>query len=364
MKKILLIALTLILFISLSFALTNSIKLTEKNTTKTTTDETKGWPYYLCDGQYHPFLYYYNGDPLTENAGICNAAVQLYKSGDHNLFMNPYIFFGYALYNPYYPDLTFPPAEAYGSYVETDFNWNKDANYCFTEIYTSRHKTGTIDGEPTYFNGEDNSHIETRLYVDSVPGNVYEYHIPIENINRPITNIQTDRTEYILPEGENIIPIIITITDPDLECGNANWPVKAFVPITFRNNYSAETYEIRINNEIQPETNIEGYLGTAGSFGINLTGNNTGEITIQYDANTLPLGDNNITITVYDTDGYYEASPGPFFVEQYTSYYEKTIQITKEGGVCGDADTSGAVDIDDVVYLINYIFSGGPAPVC
>jgi len=29
---------------------------------------------------------------------------------------------------------------------------------------------------------------------------------------------------------------------------------------------------------------------------------------------------------------------------------------------CGDADGSGAVDIDDVVYLINYIFAGGPAP--
>jgi hypothetical protein len=28
----------------------------------------------------------------------------------------------------------------------------------------------------------------------------------------------------------------------------------------------------------------------------------------------------------------------------------------------GDADCSGAVDIDDVVYLINYIFSGGNAP--
>jgi hypothetical protein len=30
--------------------------------------------------------------------------------------------------------------------------------------------------------------------------------------------------------------------------------------------------------------------------------------------------------------------------------------------VCGDADGSGEVDIDDVVYLIGYIFSEGPAP--
>jgi hypothetical protein len=30
---------------------------------------------------------------------------------------------------------------------------------------------------------------------------------------------------------------------------------------------------------------------------------------------------------------------------------------------CGDADASGDVDIDDVVYLIAYIFSGGPPPM-
>ncbi len=30
--------------------------------------------------------------------------------------------------------------------------------------------------------------------------------------------------------------------------------------------------------------------------------------------------------------------------------------------ICGDADASGAVDIDDVVYLIQYIFASGPAP--
>jgi len=29
----------------------------------------------------------------------------------------------------------------------------------------------------------------------------------------------------------------------------------------------------------------------------------------------------------------------------------------------GDVDDSGAVDIDDVTYLVNYIFTGGPAPI-
>ena len=41
---------------------------------------------------------------------------------------------------------------------------------------------------------------------------------------------------------------------------------------------------------------------------------------------------------------------------------EQTFTITEQGYICGDGDGSGAVDIDDAVYLIQYIFSGGPAP--
>ncbi len=48
--------------------------------------------------------------------------------------------------------------------------------------------------------------------------------------------------------------------------------------------------------------------------------------------------------------------------------YEALVVATTEPNpppdcVPGDADGSGGVDIDDVVYLINYIFGGGPAPV-
>jgi hypothetical protein len=39
------------------------------------------------------------------------------------------------------------------------------------------------------------------------------------------------------------------------------------------------------------------------------------------------------------------------------------ISITDPPFTCGDADGSGDVDIDDVVHLISYIFSGGPAPM-
>lgn len=39
-----------------------------------------------------------------------------------------------------------------------------------------------------------------------------------------------------------------------------------------------------------------------------------------------------------------------------------TIAILDQQFLCGDADNSDAVDIDDVVYLVAYIFSGGAAP--
>jgi hypothetical protein len=37
--------------------------------------------------------------------------------------------------------------------------------------------------------------------------------------------------------------------------------------------------------------------------------------------------------------------------------------FTTAAFICGDADGSGAVSVADAVYLINYIFGGGPAPV-
>ncbi len=44
--------------------------------------------------------------------------------------------------------------------------------------------------------------------------------------------------------------------------------------------------------------------------------------------------------------------------------YVSTIQVVSGTNtyVCGDVEISGAVDIDDVVYLISFIFSGGQGP--
>jgi len=39
-----------------------------------------------------------------------------------------------------------------------------------------------------------------------------------------------------------------------------------------------------------------------------------------------------------------------------------TIDVTELAYLCGDANASGAIDIDDVIYLVSYVFQSGPAP--
>jgi predicted outer membrane repeat protein len=46
----------------------------------------------------------------------------------------------------------------------------------------------------------------------------------------------------------------------------------------------------------------------------------------------------------------------------YPALFDFVFKTEYFGFVCGDVDASGDVDIDDVVYLIAYIFSGGPEP--
>jgi len=54
----------------------------------------------------------------------------------------------------------------------------------------------------------------------------------------------------------------------------------------------------------------------------------------------------------------------PLFLAADSSNTQHPICITVYNpAICGDADGSGAVDIDDVVFLITYIFAGGPPPV-
>jgi len=42
--------------------------------------------------------------------------------------------------------------------------------------------------------------------------------------------------------------------------------------------------------------------------------------------------------------------------------YDMAVHLTEPPSNCGDADGSGGGDIDDVIFIVNYIFTGGPAP--
>jgi hypothetical protein len=46
----------------------------------------------------------------------------------------------------------------------------------------------------------------------------------------------------------------------------------------------------------------------------------------------------------------------------YPYYFDFAFKTEYFGYICGDSNRDGSVDIDDVVYMIAYIFSGGPPP--
>jgi hypothetical protein len=47
----------------------------------------------------------------------------------------------------------------------------------------------------------------------------------------------------------------------------------------------------------------------------------------------------------------------------YLDYFGIDLQMTEASSICGDADGNGTLDIDDVIYLINYVYIGGDPPL-
>ncbi|MBK7091269.1 MAG: hypothetical protein IPH59_06045 [bacterium] len=82
-------------------------------------------------------------------------------------------------------------------------------------------------------------------------------------------------------------------------------------------------------------------------FGLNFVGGTAGEITgvPSYEATFF------FTLKVQDSS-----------IPPQERLYSYSITIGPSSDICGDADGSSAVTVSDVVFLINYIFGGGPAP--
>ena len=54
----------------------------------------------------------------------------------------------------------------------------------------------------------------------------------------------------------------------------------------------------------------------------------------------------------------------PFIVQISPHYVDcGTVDVSLTGWLCGDADFDGLANISDAVYLIAYIFNGGPEPI-
>ncbi|MBK7091412.1 MAG: S8 family serine peptidase [bacterium] len=89
------------------------------------------------------------------------------------------------------------------------------------------------------------------------------------------------------------------------------------------------------------------FLGGDLPFGCNFNGGTTGTITGTPTFNATYF----FTIMAVDSDAPFKADT-----------ISVSVTVIDPPYVCGDADNSGGVTISDAVYLINYIFSGGPAP--
>jgi len=103
---------------------------------------------------------------------------------------------------------------------------------------------------------------------------------------------------------------------------------------------------------ISAGTNTSTYNTTGETNGIHLSSNDKDNAEFVWTAPPAGTG----TVRLY-VAGHQGSASGP---------NTKVVLVAQEAAISciiGDADGSGGIDIDDVVYLIAYIFTGGPAPV-
>jgi hypothetical protein len=94
----------------------------------------------------------------------------------------------------------------------------------------------------------------------------------------------------------------------------------------------------------------------------------TGPYTFSIVSGSLPDGLELGSTTGMITGAPTETGPFSFTVKAQDNAYhvqqaDYDLFVNTGSYLPGDADASGAVDVDDAVYLINYIFAEGPAPV-
>jgi hypothetical protein len=107
-------------------------------------------------------------------------------------------------------------------------------------------------------------------------------------------------------------------------------------------NLTAFDYDVQ---QFGDDTLKMSYLASPSAISASLVDNGVGSATFDWTPIAAERGNHTITFNATDRFGLMD-----------------TKQMLAQVYLCGDADANGMVNISDAVYLIAYIFSGGPAP--
>jgi hypothetical protein len=208
----------------------------------------------------------------------------------------------------------------------------------------------------------------------------------------------------ILLEVDSDENVVWKYVNPDTESGivEQGQTVPAGQNSVFKVRRYAQDYPGLIGRELIPAAPIETYpISISGTShlpaepteddSVAVTATITDDIAVTTAELRVDMGYGLFTMTMFDDGNHHDGSAGdylygavipPLHGSGSVSYYvyaendpgsatnDPTIApvttysyaVSGDPSVCGDADASGDVDIDDVVHLIAYIFSGGPAP--
>jgi len=231
---------------------------------------------------------------------------------------------------------------------------------------------------------DTNNNDEKNLYVNSAPvlnpiGNRIVYENQLLEIQLFATDPDNDTLTYLTDASFGSLNPDTGLFTWTPTYDDAGWYVATF-NVTDGLLYDGETIMITVYNTNSPPYVPSNPAPFNGEFNVDRNaalfwtgGDPDASDTVMYDvyfgtSPEPPLILTNITNTTYDPPG---------LMEYGTTYYWKIVsndmQKYTEGPVwnftteqapyiCGDADNSNGIDIDDVVYLIAYIFSSDPAP--
>ena len=221
-----------------------------------------------------------------------------------------------------------PPHEIYGSFLIPMFI-NPLTSWCTIDV------TGGVLGAP----------IDVTVSFDAtdLPGGVYTCDIAVtDDITRTVTNVPITLAVY---EWDHVA------LDPDPVLAleqNATGPRAGF-------SYIGEMNALDGSHVIADVTGAT-VAGLAGTIGMG----------------THPLVQGNALEVEFDLKAFAASYGWPTGTEVHTydveltfsdmSTYTVTDEFEFAGHISGDVDLSGEINIGDLVYCVNYMFNGGPAP--